>query len=46
MSGETMVRRRGTTSPLADRDTATTLPDGRHPTSATSSPSPAKVDSA
>ena len=30
MSGETMVRRRGSTSPLADRDTATTLPDGRH----------------
>jgi len=25
-----MVRRRGSTSPLADRDTATTLPDGRH----------------
>lgn len=30
MSGEAMVRRRGSTSPLADRDTATTLPDGRH----------------
>ena len=30
MSGETMVRRRGATSPLADRDTATTLPDGKH----------------
>jgi len=30
VSGEAMVRRRGSTSPLADRDTATTLPDGRH----------------
>jgi len=30
MSGEAMVRRRGVTSPLADRDTATSLPDGRH----------------
>ena len=30
MSGEAMVRRRGSTSPLADRDIATTLPDGRH----------------
>lgn len=30
MSREAMVRRRGSTSPLADRDTATTLPDGRH----------------
>lgn len=30
MSRETLVRRRGGDSPLADWDTATTLPDGRH----------------
>ena len=30
MSRETLVRRRGGDSPLADWEVATTLPDGRH----------------
>jgi hypothetical protein len=30
MSGERVVKRRGGTSPLADWETATALPDGRH----------------
>lgn len=30
MSGDKMVKRRGGTSPLADWETATALPDGRH----------------
>jgi len=30
MARETLVRRRGGTSPLADWEIATTLPDGRH----------------
>ena len=30
MSGDKMMKRRGGTSPLADWETATALPDGRH----------------